>query len=90
MSSCSYPASDSKLPSSIVGKWEHAGHVYEYKNNGKLLYDGNTLKYEILEDGKIHIIKDKDTGIERSYVFDYSMNSDGTLTVNEVEYFPVA
>jgi len=76
-----------EIPNAVVGKWEHGGHVFEYSDDGKLLYDGETMKYEIIDGDTLRVIRND--GTERDYYFDYNFNTDGTLTVNEVKYFPV-
>lgn len=85
LSSCSF--GQTEIPNAIAGKWEHAGHVFEYRGNGKLMYDGEVMRYEVIDDDTINVIRND--GTERSYIFDYSFNPDGTLTINEVKYFPV-
>ena len=76
-----------EIPNAVVGKWEHSGHVFEYSSDGTLSYDGEAMKYEIIDGDTLRVMRND--GTERDYYFDYTFNSDGTLTVNEVKYFPV-
>lgn len=85
LSSCSF--GQVKMPNAVAGKWEHGGHVFEYRDNGKLLYDGELMRYDVIDDDTIRIARND--GTDREYTFDYTFNPDGTLTINKVKYFPV-
>lgn len=85
LSSCSY--GQIHMPNAVEGKWEHGGHVFEYHKDGKLFYDGEVMKYDVIDDDTIHVIRGD--GSNREYLFDYTFNPDGTLTINKVKYFPV-
>lgn len=75
------------IPNAIEGRWEHAGHVFEYRKNGKLIYDDEVMEYNVVDDDTIHV--KRNDGTDRQYTFDYTFNPDGTLTINKVKYFPV-
>ena len=78
---------DMDVTNAVAGKWEHGGHVFEYRDDGKVVYDGEVMKYEIVDKDTLHVIRNDKS--DRDYYFDYMFNNDGTLTINKVKYLPV-
>gem|GEM_PF-1819848 len=76
-----------EIPNAVVGKWEHGGHVFEYASDGKLMYDGEVVKYDIVDHDTLRVVRNDDK--DHDYYFDYSFNPDGSLTLNKVKYLPV-
>ena len=67
----------------IVGVWEHAGSRIEFTAKGKFIKGNEKYDFSVSEN-KITIDNDGE-----AMVIDYSLNSNGTLTMNGLIYYPV-
>ena len=67
----------------IVGKWEHNGHFIEFSADGYL--KKGDRKYSISVNEEKIIVDNQGEAIS----LDYSINSNGTLTMNGLIYYPV-
>lgn len=67
----------------IVGKWEHDGHFIEFSADGYL--KKGDLKYPISVSEEKIIVDKQGEAIS----LDYSINANGTLTMNGLIYYPV-
>ena len=65
----------------ICGKWENSGNIYEFKENGKLLYNGDTYLYEFPDAETLRVIKKDET-----LLLSYEQNEDG-IKINGVPMF---
>ena len=67
----------------IVGKWEHAGSIIEFCTNGYFKKGDQKYKYTVTEK---NVTIDKNG---KAVVVKYTINSNGTLTMNNLIYYPV-
>ncbi len=67
----------------IIGVWEHGESKIEFKTNG-YFYKGNEKYKFTVTDKKVTIDKKGE-----DMVVDYTINSNGTLTFNNIIYYPV-
>lgn len=67
----------------IVGVWEHAGNRIEFSDNGYYKKGDQKYPYTVTED-KITIDKEGE-----ALVVNYTINPNGTLTMNGMIYYPV-
>lgn len=67
----------------IVGVWEHAGNRIEFSDDG--FYKKGDKKYPFtVTENKVTIDKNGE-----ALVVEYTINSNGTLTMNGMIYYPV-
>lgn len=67
----------------IVGVWEHAGNRIEFSDNG--YYKKGDMKYPYtVTEKKITIDKNGE-----ALVVEYTINPNGTLTMNGLIYYPI-
>jgi len=67
----------------IVGKWEHDGHVFEFCSDGFVKTDNDRYPFSVTNE-KITIDRNGE-----AFVLDYSINHNGTLTMNGLIYYPI-
>lgn len=67
----------------IVGVWEHDGHYIEFSSDGYLKKGDQEYPISVNEE-KITVDKQGE-----AVVLEYSINSNGTLTMNGLIYYPV-
>lgn len=67
----------------IVGIWEHEGNRIEFTDNGYFKKGKEKYTFSVT-DSQVTI----DTGGE-AMTLDYSINANGTLTMNGIIYYPV-
>ena len=77
--SCSAPLKGHE----IVGVWEHAGSKVEFTDKGKFIKGKEKYDFSLSEN-KITIDNNGE-----AMVIEYSLNSNGTLTMNGLIYYPV-
>ena len=68
----------------ILGVWEHNGSVIEFCDNGKLINGSEKYTFSVTDE-KI-IIDNNGEAMELEYYF----NSNGTMTMNGLIYYPVS
>ena len=67
----------------IVGKWEHDGHVFEFCSDGFVKTDNDRFPFSVTNE-KITIDKNG-----QAIIIDYTINNNGTLTMNDLIYYPI-
>ncbi|MBE6718092.1 MAG: hypothetical protein E7574_02395 [Ruminococcaceae bacterium] len=67
----------------IVGVWEHEGNVIEFCTDGTFKKGKEKYKFSVTED-KVTIDNKGE-----AMVIEYAINSNGTLTMNGLIYYPV-
>ena len=67
----------------IVGVWEHEGEQIEFRTDGYMKNGDKKYKYTVTEK-KVTIDKDGE-----AVVLEYTINSNGTMTMNGIIYYPV-
>ncbi len=67
----------------IVGKWEHDGHIFEFGSDGYVKNENNKYPFSVTNE-KITIDKNGE-----ALVLDYTINTNGTLTMNGLIYYPL-
>ena len=68
----------------IAGKWEHNGFIYEFRENGKLLYNGDEYRYDFPESDTIRILRGGET-----LLLSYGETEEG-IEINGVPMFRLA
>lgn len=67
----------------ILGKWEHDGNIYEFRSDGKFVYGSKAYDFSVNAE-KVTIDKQGE-----ALTFDYTINNNGTLSMNGIIYYPV-
>ena len=67
----------------IVGRWEHAGEIYEFRDDGTFVHGNESYPYSV--SGRT-VTLDRNGS---AAVFEYSLNPNGTLRLGELIYYPV-
>ncbi len=67
----------------ILGRWEHNGSIIEFRNDGYFIKGDEKYEFAVTND-KVTIDENGNATI-----LDYAMNSNGTLTMNGLIYYPV-
>ncbi len=67
----------------IVGRWERAGEIYEFRDDGTLIHGDSVYPYSV--SGK-EVTVDRDGN---AVVLTYSLDPNGTLRLGDFVYYPV-
>lgn len=72
-----------EVPDELVGSWERCGETYVFTSGGNLRYPGGSLRYEASNNGIM--VYDDERG--REYELEYTVNADGSMTLNGVSFY---
>ena len=67
----------------LLGKWDHAGEIIEFCEDGTLLYNGKEYAFSV--NGHTVSLDRDGTALN----FDYALNPNGTLILGDLIYYPV-